>query len=73
MSRLVDLNEVIRVAKNTFPEEDVRKIMWVLCYTPTAYDIEKVVDVVREDCYSMGFDESQTKIIIGDVRKGGVE
>ena len=40
---------------------------------PTAYDIEKVVDVVREDCYSMGFDESQTEIIIEDVRKGGVE
>lgn len=36
-------------------------------------DIEKVVDVVREDCYSMGFDESQTEIIIEDVRKGGVE
>ena len=43
MSRLVDIDEVIRVAKNTFLEEDVRKIMWVLCYTPTAYDVEKVV------------------------------
>ena len=35
-------------------------------------DVEKVVDVVREDCYSMGFDESQTEIIIEDARKGGV-
>lgn len=41
---------------------------------PTAYSVEKVVDVVREDCYSMGFDESQTEIIINDiVKKGGVE
>lgn len=36
-------------------------------------DVEKVVDVVREDCYSMGFDESQTEIIIEDARKGGVK
>ena len=43
MSRLVAIDEVIRVAENTFPKEDVRKIMWVLCHTPTAYDVEKVV------------------------------
>ena len=43
MGRLVDIDEVIKVAENTFPQEDVRKIMWVLCHTPTAYDISKVV------------------------------
>lgn len=43
MGRLVDIDEVIKVAENTFPQEDVRKIMWVLCHTPTAYDKEKVV------------------------------
>ena len=43
MSRLVDIDEVIKVAENTFPQEDMRKIMWVLCHAPTAYDIEKVV------------------------------
>ena len=43
MGRLVDIDEVIRIAENTFPQEDVRKIMWVLCHTPTAYNVEKVV------------------------------
>ena len=43
MGRLIDIDEVIKVAENTFPQEDVRKIMWVLCHTPTAYDVEKVV------------------------------
>ena len=42
MGRLVDIDEVIRIAENTFPQEDVRKIMWVLCHTPTAYDISKM-------------------------------
>ena len=48
MGRLVDIDEVIRVAENTFPQEDVRKIAWVLCYTPTAYDVEKVVEELNE-------------------------
>jgi hypothetical protein len=48
MSRLVDIDEVIRVAENTFPQEDVRKIMWILCHTPTAYDVEKVVAELEE-------------------------
>lgn len=43
MGRLLDIDEVIRIAKDTFPKEDVRKIAWVLCHTPTAYDVEKVV------------------------------
>lgn len=43
MRRLVDIDEVIRIAKDTFPKEDVRKIMWVLCHTPTSYDVGKVV------------------------------
>ncbi len=40
---------------------------------PTAFDVDKVVDVVREDCYSMGYDESETEIIVEVVRKGGVK
>lgn len=48
MSRLVDIDEVIKVTENTFPKEDVRKIAWVLCYTPTAYDVEKVVAELEE-------------------------
>lgn len=48
MRRLVDIDEVIKVAENAFPQEDVRKIMWVLCHTPTAYDVEKVVAEVKK-------------------------
>ena len=48
MGRLLDIDEVIRIAKDTFPKEDVRKIAWVLCHTPTAYDVEKVVAVLVE-------------------------
>lgn len=48
MRRLVDIDEVIRVAKDTFPEEDVLKIAWVITHTPTAYDIEKVVTELEE-------------------------
>ena len=51
MGRLVDIDEVIRVAENTFPQEDVRKIAWVLCYTPTAYDVEKVVAELESKRY----------------------
>lgn len=40
---------------------------------PTAYDLEKAVDSVRITCYTMGLDESQTEILVDDVRKGGVE
>lgn len=39
---------------------------------PVAYDLDKVVDKVRESCYEMGFDESQTEVIVNEV-KGGVE
>ena len=40
---------------------------------PTAYNPEKVVEIVRVDCYTMGFDESQTEIIVEDIRKGGIK
>lgn len=40
---------------------------------PTAYNPEKVVEIVSVDCYSMGFDESQTEIIVEDIRKGGID
>ena len=44
-----------------------------LCKSNKVYDVEKVVDSVRADCYTMGFDESKTEIIVADIRKGGVE
>lgn len=50
-----------------------RKIIEIIKEQPTAYDVEKVVDSVRVDCYAMGFDESQTEIIVADIRKDGVQ
>lgn len=39
----------------------------------TVYNLDKVVEIVRVDCYSMGFDESQAEIIVEDIRKGGID
>ena len=87
MGRLVDIDEVIRIAKDTFPKEDVRKIAWVLCHTPTAYDVSKVVaEIKRKYCKkcrnilgAVGAEEycKEQKCEIDElcdiVRKGGVE
>ena len=40
---------------------------------PTAYDVEKAVETARENCYQMGFDESQTEIVVDIIRNGGKE
>lgn len=48
-------------------------VEWLVDKTFTAYDVEKVVEQVRCDCYTMGLDESQTEIIVNSVRNGGVE
>ena len=40
---------------------------------PTVYDLEKVVQSVRETIYQMGLDESQAEIIVADIRNGGKE
>ena len=81
MGRLVDIDEVIKVAENTFPQEDVRKIMWVLCHTPTAYDISKVVAELEEAKFLMPPENdnhyADNGLFLEDaidiVRKGGVE
>lgn len=80
MRRLVDIDEVIKVAENTFPQEDVRKIMWVLCHTPTAYSIEKVVAELEElpnreadYYYAHSNDVIDRENAIDIVRKGGAE
>lgn len=61
MGRLVDIDEVIRVAENTFPQEDVRKIAWVLCYTPTAYDVEKVEKELIKEMNIANYDQHNVK------------
>ena len=40
---------------------------------PIAYDVGKVVEDVRVDLCSMGFDESKVEIIVADIRNGGKE
>ena len=79
MRRLVDIDEVIRVAKNTFPEEDVRKIAWVLCHTPTVYNPEKIIEELKENsqyCVPLGgqsFTGIKLEKAIDIVKRGGVE
>lgn len=82
MRRLVDIDEVIRVAKNTFPEEDVRKIAWVLYHTPTAYNLDKVVEELERkkrtsvECLGerngTGFNKVMD-LAIDIVKRGGIE
>lgn len=88
MGRLIDAdalkNEIADQLKSILPRTSVsvsaymtafvaEKMVHLINRWPTAYDVEKVVDHVRQDCYSMGFDESQTEIVVADIRKGGVE
>jgi hypothetical protein len=79
MGRLVDIDEVIRIAKDTFPKEDVRKIAWVLCYTPKAYDVEKVVAGLEENslnefspAYGGNYQIISVYDAIDTVKRGGV-
>ena len=67
MGRLLDMEEIIKVAQNKFPNEDVLKIVWVLTHTPTAYDVEKVVEEIEE----LRVDDNYNCIDI--VRKGGID
>ena len=75
--KLIDADALIENIGKIVPSTDYYEFASQICNAirnqPTTYDVEKVVDAVREDCYSMGFDESQTEIIIKDIRKGGVE
>jgi hypothetical protein len=79
--RLIDADALIETMKKVETEyEDAMTCpSWWTSYSviseqPTVYDVEKVVEDVRKDCYSMGFDESQTEIIVNDIVKaGGVE
>lgn len=35
---------------------------------PTAPDLEKLVENIRWGCYSMGLDESQTELIVAEIK-----
>lgn len=72
--RLIDADALIEDLDKREYSREQHDFKILIKKQPTVYDVEKVVDVVREDCYSMGFDESQTEIIVNDIVKaGGVE
>lgn len=78
MERLIDAGVFEKFIKEKYKDgestDDIKdQMLFDLSYQPTAYDVEKVVEEVRSDCYTLGFDESQTDIVVDDVRRGGVE
>lgn len=76
MDDLISRNKVIDVLKETgiIVDNDLgHLVLEEIERIPTAYDVEKVVEQIRCDCYTMGFDESQTEMVVNDIRKGGVE
>ena len=77
MGRLIDVDDIftngVFAVDAQNPMKCITELLNRISNAPTAYDVEKVVDHVRQDCYSMGFDESQTEIVVADIRKGGVE
>ena len=71
MGRLVDTDTLVKII-DRHTTEDGRldnDITCILEEVPTAYDSEKVMDQVRVDCYTMGFDESQAEIIASDIKR----
>ena len=49
---------------------DIRDVIY---NTPTACDVDKVVENVRCRCYEIGLDESQTEIIVSEIVKAGLK
>lgn len=77
MSDLISRSALIELLKShddiTLDRFSELAVIRLIKEQPTAYDVEKVVEIVRVDCYTMGFDESQTEIIVEDIRKGGID
>lgn len=76
MSDLISRSALIELLKShddiTLDRFSELAVIRLIKEQPTAYDVEKLVEIVRVDCYTMGFDESQTEIIVEDIRKGGI-
>lgn len=53
-------------------EKTKESIATIINEQPTAYDMDKVIDAVRFDCYGLGMDESSTEIIVDDIKSGGI-
>ena len=63
----IDFNEVFK-GQSDFAKDTREAAQSLIDSQPTAYDVDKVIDQVRQDCYSMGLDESQTEIIVDNVK-----
>ena len=66
MGRLVDVDELMRIAKSEFSENDLFKINWLISHTPTAFDVDEVLIKKLEE--GIKVDE----LLNNDVRNGGI-
>lgn len=48
MSRLIDADMVISIAKGEFGKDDLSKILWLISHVPTAYYQDKVAEQLEE-------------------------
>ena len=72
MSRLIDADMVISIAKGEVGKDDLSKILWLVSHVPTAYKVDKVVERLeefREEMEKFGCSEILIDII--EVVKGG--
>lgn len=70
MSRLIDANTVISIAKGEFNEGDFSKIFWLISHVPTAYNVDGVAEQIK--ALSLGAHVDRKKAI-DIVRGGGVD
>ena len=48
MGRLIDTDEIFRIAQWEFSEDDMFKIRWLISHIPTSYDVEaKIVELEK--------------------------
>ena len=63
----IDFNEVFK-GQSDFAKDTREAAQSLIESQPTAYDMDKVIDQVRQYCYLMGLDESQTEIIVDNIK-----
>ena len=56
MSRLIDADMVISIAKGEFGNDDLSKILWLISHVPAAYYQDKVVDQFELHSFEIGID-----------------
>lgn len=75
--RLIDADEfkeiILTYGKAGYRALPIEKISDLIDSQSTAYDMDKVIDAVRFNCYGLGMDESSTEIIVDDIKSGGIK